>query len=216
MDKLESENHGEDRRSFLKKTALATFILATGDLVYGGANNPLENDTNSNQLPWYKTVTRWGQVNITEKDPPQYDIQRWRKFWKQTGTKGVIINAGGIVAYYPTRVPLHRPATFLGGRDLFGELCRAAHEDGLAVFARMDSNRAHEEFFKAHPDWFAIDVSGKPYKAGDLFITCINSPYYNDHIPSILTEIATLYHPEGFTDNSWSGLGRESICYCDY
>ena len=87
--------------------------------------------------------------------------------------------------------------------------------DGLAVFARMDSNRAHEEFYKAHPDWFAIDEKGNPYKAGDLFITCINSPYYNEHIPSILTEISKLYKPEGFTDNSWSGLGRDSICYCE-
>jgi len=46
---------------------------------------------------------------------------------------------------------------------------------GLAVFARMDSNRAHDEFYRAHPDWFAIDASGKPYKAGDLFITCVNN-----------------------------------------
>src|SRR5262249_18741389 len=29
-------------------------------------------------------------------------------------------------------------------------------------------------------------------------------------------EIATTYHPEGFTDNNWSGLGRDSICYCKY
>jgi hypothetical protein len=27
---------------------------------------------------------------------------------------------------------------------LFGELCRATHEEGLAVFAIMDSNRAHD------------------------------------------------------------------------
>ena len=72
--------------------------------------------------------------------------------------------------------PLHRQAEYLGGRDLFGDLCHAAHDDGLAVFARMDSNRAHEEFYHAHPDWFAIDREGNPYKAGDLFITCINSP----------------------------------------
>ncbi len=214
MHKPHFENRDEDRRSFLKKTALATAMLVTGDFISPERNNSTRNYGNE-QLPWYKTVTRWGQVNITEKDPPQYDIDWWRKFWKQTDTKGVIINAGGIVAYYPTKVPLHRPATFLEGRDLFGELCRAAHEDGLAVFARMDSNRAHEEFFMAHPDWFAMDASGKPYKAGDLFITCINSSYYNDHSPAILSEIARLYHPEGFTDNSWSGLGRESICYCE-
>ncbi len=204
------------RRSFLKKTAVATVIISTADLISPGSNHSDAQRKKPDRIPWYKSVTRWGQVNITEKDPAQYDIGWWRKFWKRTETKGVIINAGGIVAYYPTRVPLHRTAEFLAGRDLFGDLSRAAHEDGLAVFARMDSNRAHEEFYKAHPGWFAADASGKPYKAGDLYITCVNSPYYNEHIPAILREIAELYHPEGFTDNSWSGLGRESICYCEF
>ena len=214
---MQTADHYDDdntRRSFLKKSALATAMLATGDLIVPPVPKQVKDSAEQSSIPWYKAVTRWGQVNITEKDPPQYDINLWRKFWKDTNTKGVIINAGGIVAYYPTKVPLHRMATFLGGRDLFGDLCRAAHQDGLAVFARMDSNRAHEEFYKAHPDWFAVDGTGKPYKAADMYITCVNSPYYNEHIPSVLTEIVNLYHPEGFTDNSWSGLGRDSICYC--
>jgi len=204
----------ESRRTFLKNTSLAATGLALHPLVSltndGASDKPF-----ADALPWYKRVTRWGQVNITEKDPAQYDIGWWRKFWKRTETNGVIVNAGGIVAYYPTRIPLHYQPEYLQGRDLFGELCKAAHDDGIAVFARMDSNRANEEFYKAHPDWFAIDASGKPYRAADLYITCINGPYYDEHIPSILTEIATLYHPEGFTDNSWSGLGRDSICYCE-
>lgn len=201
------------RRSFIKNTAAATIMLASPELL-----NLSKADTQSikgmDEIPWYRRVTRWGQTNITEKDPPGYDIAWWRKHWKMTGVDGVIINAGGIVAYYPSKVPLHKQAKYLEGRDLFGELCKAAHEDGIAVFARMDSNRAHEEFYQAHPDWFTIDSEGKPYKAGDLFITCVNSPYYNEHIPNVLTEISNLYHPEGFTDNSWSGMGRESVCYC--
>jgi hypothetical protein len=56
------------------------------------------------------------------------------------------------------------------------------------------------------PDGFAVDQNGNPYKAGELYFSCVNSPYYNKHIPSILTEIAAKYKPEGFTDNSWSGL----------
>ena len=203
------------RRSFLKKATSATATLASADLIAIAVNKSVNEDKTTDRIPWYKRVTRWGQTNITEKDPPHYDIEWWRGHWKNTQTQGVIINAGGIVAYYPSSVPLHRQAQFLAGRDLFGDLCRAAHQDGLVVFARMDSNRAHEEFYKAHPDWFAIDAFGKPYKSGDLFITCVNSPYYNEHIPAILTEISRLYHPEGFTDNSWSGLGRDTICYCD-
>ncbi len=215
----------DDRREFLKKTAAAAWVLTTNGLPgialgAGAGASTAVNDApavaGAAALPWYRTVTRWGQVNITEKDPQQYDISWWRSYWRLTGTRGIIANAGGIVAYYPTKIPLHRKAEYLGEGDLFGDLCRAAHEDGLAVFARMDSNRAHEEFYKAHPDWFAIDANGKPYKAADLYIACVNSPYYSEHLPAILREIASDYHPEGFTDNSWSGLGRDSVCYCGY
>ncbi|WP_431216534.1 beta-galactosidase [Puia sp. P3] len=216
-----------NRRDFIKNSAMALAAVSTGrinwpenqtagHLTHGHPTHEPANDTGPGKLPWYRTVTRWGQVNITETDPRHYDIGWWRGYWKQTGTKGIIANAGGIVAYYPTKIPLHKKAEYLGDRDLFGELCKAAHEDGLAVFARMDSNRAHEEFYHAHPDWFCVDAQNKPYKAADLYISCINSPYYSEHLTSVLTEIAETYHPEGFTDNSWSGLGRESICYCLY
>ena len=213
-DDKASGNH-DSRRSFLKKAGAAAITIAGSDFLIAESDESENRQKNNEILPWYRRITRWGQTNITETDPATYDIKWWRSYWKRTHIGGIIVNAGGIVAYYPSKIKLHRQAESLGGRDLFGELCRSAHEDGLAVFARMDSNRAHEEFYNAHPDWFAVDRSGKPYKAGDLFITCINSPYYNDHIPSIIKEIIELYYPEGFTDNSWSGLGRDSICYCE-
>jgi hypothetical protein len=205
------------RRSFLKQATTATLSLAGANFIISEniavSNRPLEGQTGAD-VPWYRKVTRWGQTNITEKDPLTYDIDWWRSQWKKTQVQGVIINAGGIVAYYPTKIPYHYQAQYLEGRDLFGDLCRAAHEDGLVVFARMDSNRANGNFYKAHPDWFAVDSKEKPYRAEDLYITCISSPYYREHIPAILVEIWNLYKPEGFTDNSWSGLGRNSICYC--
>ncbi len=202
------------RRTFFKQAAAASFTISGAGISYLNTEASHQNVSGAG-IPWYRRITRWGQTNITEKDPPAYDIIWWRNHWKRTRTQGVIINAGGIIAYYPTRIPFHYKSEYLGGRDLFGELCHAAHEDGLVVFARMDSNRAHEEFYRTHPGWFAVDIDGRPYRAADLYITCVNSPYYDQHIPSILTEIAVMYHPEGFTDNSWSGLGRDSICYCD-
>ena len=205
----------ENRRTFLKKACVAAVTITGADFIFPQDPESEYQQKTNGVRPWYRRITRWGQTNITEADPATYDIKWWRSYWKRTRIGGIIVNAGGIVAYYPSSIPLHRQAESLGGRDLFGELCRSAHEDGLAVFARMDSNRADEKFYNAHSDWFTIDKSGKPYKAGDLFITCINSPYYNDHIPSVIKEIIDLYHPEGFTDNSWSGLGRDSICYCD-
>ncbi|MCL5744414.1 MAG: beta-galactosidase [Acidobacteria bacterium] len=166
-------------------------------------------------MPWYRRTYRWGQTNITEKDPVRYDIAWWREYWKRTEVQGVIINAGGIVAYYPSKFPLQHRAEFLGGRDLYGELASAAHEDGLVVMARMDSNRTAEDLYRAHPDWFARDASGAPYRAADKYVTCVNSSYYDEYIPAVLTEIIERSHPEGITDNSWSGLRRDSICYCE-
>ena len=212
---------GQTRRDFLAKTVVATAALGSVDLMAFAAERAGQPSGFSGKKasptasPWYRRTLRWGQTNITERDPVRYDIAWWREYWKRTQVQGVIINAGGIVAYYPSKFPLHRRAQFLGDRDLFGELCRAAHADGLVVFARMDSNRAHEDFYRAHPDWFAIDASGKPFRAGDQFITCINSGYYDEYIPDILREIVERDRPEGFTDNSWSGLGRASICHCE-
>ena len=188
------------RRDFLQSSAAGAAALSAQ------ADTP---------VPWYRRVTRWGQTNITERDPVRYDIAWWREFWKRTQVQGVIINAGGIVAYYPSKFPLHHRAEFLNGRDLYGELARAAHEDGIAVLARMDCSRAAEDFFKAHPDWFTRHASGDPYRADDKYTTCVNSLYYDEYIPGILEEIIQRSHPEGFADNSWSGLGRNSICYCE-
>jgi hypothetical protein len=206
----------ESRRSFLKKTAAATVVLA-GARFAGLAAKPAPRPAASATMtpPWYRRARRWGQTNITEIDPTRYDIAWWREQWQRTRVQGVIINAGGIVAYYPSQVPMHRRAEFLGDRDLFGELCRAAHDDGLAVFARMDSSTAHEEFYRAHPDWFAVDANGRPFRSRELYVSCVNGPYYDEHIPAILREIIARDHPEGFTDNSWSGLGRASICHCE-
>jgi hypothetical protein len=149
-------------------------------------------------------------------DPLRYDIEWWREQWRRTRVQGVIINAGGIVAYYPSCFPLHRRAEHLGDRDLFGELVEAARREGLVVLARMDSSRLHQQAYDEHPEWFARDRQGAPFKAGDQFITCINSPYYKDYLPQVLGEIIERYHPEGFTDNSWSGLGRGAVCYCEH
>ena len=198
------------RRDFLRRN-LGTAVAVAGALQPAvTAQSPAKGAA----APWYRRAYRWGQTNITEKDPVRYDIAWWREHWKRTQVQGVIINAGGIVAYYPSKFPLQYRAEFLGDRDLFGELTKAAHDEGLFVFARMDSNRTREDFYQAHPDWFALDGEGKPYRAADRYVTCIHGPYYEEYLPAVLREIVERYHPEGVTDNSWAGLGRDSICYC--
>jgi hypothetical protein len=205
----------QTRREFLRRTAVAAAVVTSSKSLVMGAGEARPREGIS-KAPWYRSVLRWGQTNITEPDAEKYDISWWRDYWRRTQTQGVIINAGGIVAYYPSRFPLHRRARSLGNRDLFGDLRKAAQTDGLAVLARMDSGGADDEFYRAHPDWFALDASGKPHRGRDLFIPCINGPYCREYIPDLMREIAERYRPEGFADNSWAGLGRNSPCYCEH
>jgi len=196
----------QSRREFIA----TTLVIPVSILAKPGRQQPVPAET-----PWYRRTYRWGQTNITEEDPARYDTEWWREHWRQTRVQGVIVNAGGIVAYYPAADPLQHRAETLGQRDLLGEIVTAAHKDGLVVMARMDSNRAHEPMFRAHPDWFAMNSHRVPYRAAELYVTCIHSRYYDEYIPAVLREIIQRVHPEGFTDNSWSGLDRDSICYCE-
>lgn len=181
------------------------------------AGNMLVNAPKDNVLtPWYQRTRRWGQTNLTENDPAVYDLQWWIEHWRRTAVQGVIINAGGIVAYYPSKFDLHYRAELLGERDLYGEIVRAARSEGLTVLARMDSNRAHQDLFVEHPEWFAVDRNGEPYRAQNRYVACINSEYYQVFLADILREIIERSAPDGITDNSWSGLGNKQICYCSH
>ncbi len=213
MNNAEPQFVRETRREFVKQTLTAAAALALAEVTLplnaagAGKNSPAS-------APWYRRTLRWGQTNITEMDATRYDIAWWREHWKRTQVQGVIINAGGMFAYYPSRFPLHHRAEFLGDRDLYGELARAAHEDGLAVLARMDSSRAREDVYRAHPDWFSADASGRPYRSGELIYACVNGGYYREFLPDVLREIIERSHPQGVTDNSWSGITRDRICHC--
>ncbi len=118
MIRMKTSSNGETRREFVKRTLAATATVAAVDL--GLCPGPAESRSQpgSPRAPWYRRTLRWAQTNITESDPERYDIAWWRQHWKRTQVQGVIINAGGIFAYYPSRFPLHHRAAFLGDRDL--------------------------------------------------------------------------------------------------
>ena len=87
----------ESRRKFIRQAAITGLALAGSDLI--SLSQASESTESEKTIPWYRKVKRWGQTNITEKDPKQYDIKWWRKHWKDTQLQGIIVNAGGIVAY---------------------------------------------------------------------------------------------------------------------
>jgi hypothetical protein len=68
---------------------------------------------------WVWHPMRWVQINFTEDDPGRFDPKFWLDFIRRTNTHGVCLGAGGIVAFYPTKVPFHYRSPYLGSSDVF-------------------------------------------------------------------------------------------------
>jgi len=156
--------------------------------------------------PWYRRVRRWGQINITEDDG-NMDIGFWRRYMKDTNTQGTIINSGGVVNYYDSKIPGAHMGLTLGNRDLLGELVKACHEDGIVYVARM-TNAPTDETIKMHPEWMCQDVNGKRTNRA-----CMNGGYLYEWVPAQMKEIVARYQPAGFAVNGGGGLNYQ-LCYC--
>lgn len=160
---------------------------------------------------------RWLQLAFVEDDPGRYDIQFWLDYIRRIRAEGVCLSAGGCVAFYPTRIPLHYMSRFMQpGQDPFGELAAECRRMGLAILARVDPHAAHDDVFQAHPGWIARDSEGRPrrhWAMPDYWVTCGLGPYNFEFMRDVVREIAERYDIDGIFSNRWSGSG---ICWCDH
>ena len=164
-------------------------------------------------------MRRCGQININERDPLDMDVNRWIDYWASLKVDALLLNGGGIVAYYPTEVPYHHRSEFLGSRDLFGELvARRRVREASASWRGWTATTRYEPAVKAHPEWFEREEDGSLRPHGEstwLFKTCMFSPYFSEQMPAIYREINRRYQVDGFFTNGWPGAGALTVCYCD-
>ena len=168
-------------------------------------------------IPWYQKMRRCGQVNFNERDPIELNIDEWLDYWASLKIDALLLNGGGILAFYPTRIPYHHKSQYLGDRDLFGDFTKAAKSRGIRVVARLDCNYAWEEAWKAHPDWFERGADGEPVRHDQstwLYKTCMYSAYFTSQMPAIIREINALYDVDGFFTNGWPGAEGTPSCHC--
>jgi hypothetical protein len=189
-----------------------------------------------NDRDWLDSTLVWGQVNVNEQDPATFDTGWWSEYWATCGLQGITLNVGGPMAYYPTQVPLHARSPFLGDRDLLGETVHAAKRLGMRVMGRLDPTFTTAAVRRAHPDWcltaedgsphtwdsFVAAFTGRPAPATGneptTFLACSASPYFEEFVLAITTEVLERYELDGIWTNGWPfGPGTPTtVCRCPH
>ncbi len=158
---------------------------------------------------------RWVQLTLVENDPGRFDPQFWLDYFRRLHADAATLSAGGIVAYYPTNVPLHYRSAWLGDSDPFGVLVSGCRALGMQVVARTDPHAVRENVKTAHPDWISVDANGEPrrhWANRDLWITCALGPHHFDFMDEVHREIVSQYRVDGIFANRWSPQGGDCFC----
>ena len=199
-----------ERRSFIKKSTLASGAY------YISKPSAVEYLSSSDRDSWFNRPMRWAQLTLVENDPGKFDPDFWLSYFKRIHADGTTLSAGGIVAYYPTSIPLHHRSDWLADSDPFGYLAEGSRKMNMSVIARTDPHAARQDVYDAHPDWIAVTVKGEKrrhWANKDLWVTCALGPYNFDFMTMVHKEIMQRYRPDGIFSNRWAGHG---ICYCEH
>ena len=193
------------RRAFLHVTAAAGAAGALGWVPAAGAAAD----------DWFDRPMRWAQLTLVENDPGRFDPQFWLDYFRRLHADAATLSAGGIVAYYPTEIPLHHRSAFLGATDPFGTLAAGCKAMGMRVVARTDPHAVRDNVRTAHPDWISTTATGEPrrhWANPELWITCALGPYNFEFMDQVHREIVSKYKVDGIFTNRWAPQGGD--CYC--
>ncbi len=196
-------------------TTRRDFIQTTGLTLAAAALTPTAS-ADTEPRGWYGRPMRWAQLTLVEDDPGKYDPAFWLDYFRKTHSDAACLSAGGCVAYYPTKIPLHYRSKFMGATDPFGDLVAGCRKLGMNVIARTDPHAAHQDVYDAHPDWIAVDAQGnkrRHWADPDLWVTCALGPYNFAFMTDVTREIVSMYKVDGIFSNRWSGSG---MCYCEH
>jgi hypothetical protein len=148
---------------------------------------------------WYDRPMRWAQVAFVEDDPGQYSLDFWLDYFKRT-------HADAACLFRTTTA-----ANSWGKTDPFGDFVKGCRTLGMNVIARTDPHAMHEDAYRAHPEWVAVDAAGRPrrhWAMQDYWVTCCLGPYSFEFMRDVTKEIVTTYDVDGVFSNRRHGSGK--------
>ena len=168
---------------------------------------------------WNRAPYRLVQTNLREIDATM-DVEAYVQSMVDASVNVVLINVGGIVANYPTKLPFQFRNPYMKG-DLVGDLIKGLHSQGIKVIGRFDFSKINEALAAKKPEWLYISTAGKIVNYNGQVHTCINGSYQQEYSMEILKEAITTYPLDGiffnmigYTTSDYSG-NYYGICQCE-
>ncbi len=205
---------------FKHKTILGVLLLTAILLCKSAFSQwPTINPGRYDTTWWNHTPVRLIQTNLREIDALM-DVDAFVKSVEDASANVVLINVGGIVANYPTRLPFHYRNPFMKG-DLVGTLIKRLHAKGIRVLGRFDVSKINETLAAQKPGWLYVGTDGKNVNYNGQVHTCVNGGYQQQYTFEILKETIDNYDLDGiffnmpgYTTSDYNGV-YHGICQCE-
>lgn len=170
---------------------------------------------------WWKEPMRVLQYNLQVKDTPLMDAKKLAEQTVELAANVVVMNVGGIYAWYKSEVPYHHINEYLPAEgDLLADLIEEFHKKGIKFVARFDFSITDDTTFLQKPQWFARKQNREPYFRGErrmgnwsLFLnTCALGGYRNEEVGvPVMKEVLKKYDIDGIFFNA----PHASVCFCE-
>jgi len=183
-----------NKRLFL---CFSCFVFACLQCTVTKTSIPVSVQTWPDSIPWWKRNNlRLIQTNLPAYEAATLNPDSLVKDLLDCSANTLIINAGGIMAFYPTQLDFHYTNPYMKP-SMLADVVEKCHRQGIRVIVRFDFSRVHESIFKAHPDWCYISPKGERIINTDMYVVSINAPYVQDRAFRIMEEVIDRFDIDG-------------------
>lgn len=160
------------------------------------------------------------QTNLRQIDFEDIDAQEYVRQLKSFHATVALINVGGILANYPSRVADHPINPYLKG-DSLEQIIDACHRSGIRVIARVDYSKIRREVFQHHPEWAYRTPQGEIVDYNGNVHACICGGFQQEKSFEITQEILHSFPIDGLFINMGGFTVKDysyryyGICHCE-
>lgn len=159
-------------------------------------------NTSTRPSEWYDRPLRIVQTVLRQSDARTFDPTATLDYVQRLNGDVLVVNAGGVYAWYSSQVPGHRQVQGLPDGTLEA-LTTMARQRQVRLLLRVDFRGGHHDVFLRHPEWFSYDANGEPLMTAGLHAANPISPYRNEAYGfPIVRELLERFDVDGIWENA--------------